>query len=92
MKKILIRSTSVHRPMFLTVDDTEYEVDGIDKQEGDFTLADRWIIDDILKEFNTDISAYQGGHGEFYVGTYMVSDDFDLFVEINKGKETCNNG
>lgn len=71
--------------MFLTVDDKEYEVDGIDKQEGDFTLDERWIIDNILKEFRVDITAHQGAHGEFYTGNYEVSEEFDLFSEMKRG-------
>lgn len=85
MKHILIRSTSVHRPMFVSVDGEEYEVDGIDKQEGDFTLDERWVINDILKEFYTTTSSHQGGHGEFYISTYTVENDFDLFFEMKQG-------
>lgn len=80
MNKITTRTTSVHRPMFLSIDEAEYKVDGIDTKDGDFNLDKRWIIDELLKEHLTDIKTHYGAHGEFYVATYMV--DFNLIDEL----------
>ena len=83
MPVIRLRTTSTHRPMFLTVGKDEYEVDGIDATgEGDFTIEERWIIQKSLEPFPLKINTYQGGHGEFYVSDYTVPENFNIFEAI----------
>lgn len=89
MKEITIRETSVRRPLFLTIDDgedeIEYTIDGIDSEGGEYTVDDRWVIQDNLEEFERGpIKSHQGAWGEFYC-TYVVPDNItikDLLIEI----------
>ena len=87
MSKIIsTRTTSTHRPLWLKIGKEEYKVDGIDTSsgKGEYTIEQRWIIQELLQPFDCSISTHEGGHGEFYVSNYSVPMDYDLLTSLKE--------
>ena len=92
MKIVKYRTTSIHRPSFLEIDGQEIRIDGIDEQVNEYTMDDRWNIEDVVRNYEVDVKAHQGPWGEFYTQTIEVPDNFtikDFIRGLENEQDTC---